>query len=170
MMLSLPSLSLLLLSSLSQKQVDPVQRKRRQQQLVIHPLKAAPTAAPKTPANRSDACNAAKLWIALDLDEIMNKISRHAGTRLGRMALLAGAGHHEKQRPAVSSSRFSSSTVPARQRRVTNNEIDTGYSREPVFNIKFSETADEARKEYSLVEEGMLLLGRDREIVNLPPI
>lgn len=86
------------------------------------------------------------------------------------MALLAGAGHHEKQRPAVSSSRFSSSTVPARQRRVTNNEIDTGYSREPVFNIKFSETADEARKEYSLVEEGMLLLGRDREIVNLPPI
>lgn len=101
----------------------------------------------------------------MDLDDIMNKISRHAGTRLGRMALLAGAGHHEKQRPAVSSSRFSSSTVPARQRRVTNNEIDTGYSREPVFNIKFSETADEARKEYSLVEEGMLLLGRDREIV-----
>ncbi|KAL7565143.1 hypothetical protein ACA910_021522 [Epithemia clementina (nom. ined.)] len=116
---------------------------------------------------------AKQTWTAtLDLSEILDKISQHAGTRRGRLALLGGVDDYddddyddsvEGKRRVGSSFGLPRTSVPSRQRWARGEPSDSGFTRTH-FRLLVAPTAQQARKEYELVEQAYLLLqGRDGE-------
>jgi dsDNA-specific endonuclease/ATPase MutS2 len=112
-----------------------------------------------------------ELVICLDLIPLLRGISDHAGTRRGRQAILALVGQDTDYLTKISTN------IPARRRRVlqqyNNKRQDARKRHSEILSIATS--AEEARREYELVEQAMLALNDDAQcddIANLtyPPL
>ena len=154
MILSLPSLSLLLLSSLSQEPADPV------------PLKTTGALSPRNQLHPA-APLTTQVWTELDLSSILEQISRHAGAKRGRLALLGAGGHATMGRLSrgVSSELQRSSTISSRQS-WARGQTDITFFREPMLRIQVAQTVDQARNEFDLVKQAtVLLVDTESEII-----
>jgi hypothetical protein len=95
----------------------------------------------------------------LDLIPLLRGISDHAGTRRGRQAILALVGQDTDYLTKISTN------IPARRRRVMqqyNNKRQDARKRHSEI-LWIATSADEARREYELVEQAMLALDDDAQ-------
>jgi hypothetical protein len=95
----------------------------------------------------------------MDMTNILQQVSYHAGTRRGRQALMAVVENDLETRSQTWSSRRTQESVPARQRWARDElSYSIRYSRESAYQVQVAQTIQQAREEYDLVAQASTLL------------
>jgi len=116
-----------------------------------------------------------RLVQSLDLAPVIRALSKHAGTRRGREAILGLVGEEQNaERPAIIISESTEHYMSSKRQRVTRETqartqrgTELSIARQSLVPIAMS--AEEARKEYELVEQATLALEENYGLT-VPPL
>jgi len=109
----------------------------------------------------------ATLMRVMDMNSILEQVSRHAGTRQGRSAILKVSGDDDVE-PMMdqAASQKSEQHASSRQRWARADTSQTGsFSRNSAYQCKVAVNLDEARHQYDLIEQATLILEQQQETI-----